>query len=96
MTQWIGLGLSEDDFWRKTPRQIQLHFDGRALALKREHNERAWLAYHVAVLSRIKQIPPLHTLQDRTGVKRRVQTPEEMLAIARMFVSAPRVQTPKP
>jgi hypothetical protein len=50
--------------------------------LEREHKGRAWLAWHGAVLPRLKTMPTLERLQ---GVKRKLrrQTPQEIEAIFR-------------
>lgn len=53
--------------------------------IEREHHARAWLAWHIAALPRLKKFP---TLEAVMGVKRqvRVQSPEELAAnIRRMF-----------
>ena len=65
MKQWVSLGLDPDDFWTKTPRYIGLIFEGKAAQLRREHNERAWLAWHTAGLPRVKKFPALKKLTVR-------------------------------
>lgn len=55
---------------------------------ERAHNERAWLAWHIALLGRVKKVPPLSKLLHRKGAKRTQQTPAQMLAIARMWTAA--------
>ena len=58
----------------------------REAVIVRQHNERAWLAYHAGLLSRpLKRYPTLESLQIRT--KPRVQTWQEQLAIAHMWAS---------
>lgn len=46
----------------------------------RQHNERAWLAWHIAALPLLKRFPKLEKLQLRTGKKTR-QTWQEQLAV---------------
>ena len=53
--------------------------------MEREHHGRAWLAWHVAALPRLKKFP---TLESLLGLKRKVraQSPDELDAnIKRMF-----------
>lgn len=63
-------------------------FNGVAARLRREHNDRAWLAWHIASLSRSKKIPKLETLFSREKIKRRRQSPEELMAIAMQWTDA--------
>ena len=44
-------GLDGDAFWTRTPRLIALELNARAEALDHDHEMRAWLAWHVGVLS---------------------------------------------
>jgi len=64
-------------------RQIHRRLKAKAAQLRREHNERAWLAYHTAYLPRAKKPPKLSKLQVREQPRR--QTPHEMLAAARQW-----------
>lgn len=52
--------------------------------IEREQQSRAWLAWHVAALPRMKKFPKLESLM---GVKRtvRAQTPEEMAASIKLM-----------
>jgi len=56
----------------------------RAARLMRDHNELAWLAWHVEALRRTKKIPPLRKLQTREQQRPR-QSPQQMLAIAKQW-----------
>ena len=60
----------------------------RAKALEREHNERAWLAWHIAALTRAKKLPKLETLMHRRRGVATKQTPEQMLGIVKMLNAA--------
>jgi len=53
------------------------------LATRREHNNRAWLAWHIAALSRAKKLPALKSLYTRD--KPRVQTWQEQFAVMETF-----------
>lgn len=61
-------------------------FKGAASRLGREQQARAWLAWHTAVLTRLKKFP---TLDDLMGVKRKArrQTVSEMDAIFRAWAA---------
>ncbi|WP_051057052.1 hypothetical protein [Bradyrhizobium yuanmingense] len=78
----MACGLDPDAFWSKTPRQVSLIFAGKQAQFTREHNERAWLAYHTAALPRMKKFPKLRTLLARD---RKPQSPDQMLAIAKQW-----------
>lgn len=70
------------EFWDSTPRIIVLTFKAHDLRLQREHNDRAWLAWHIAVLPHMKPIPKL----DELLIKPRVQqTTEQMRETMRML-----------
>ena len=78
----MSLGLDPGAFWPSTPRYIALVIDGKAAQLRREHNERAWLAWHFAALSRAKKMPEARRLMVRdSNAVRRGQTPDEQMAI---------------
>lgn len=48
------------------------------------HNDRAWLAWNIAALTRVQKMPPLKSLQiDPSADAPRRQTWQEQLAIAR-------------
>lgn len=62
------VGGNGQDFWTVTPRQIQNVFDGHSKRLTREHNGRAWQAWHSAYLgayppAKPKDFQPLAKLQ---------------------------------
>lgn len=67
----------------------------RSRVVEREHHGRAWLAWHVAALPRLKKFP---TLESLLGMKRQVrrQSADELAAnIKRMFGIKPREGWPK-
>lgn len=77
-------------FWRLTLREIAVILKGFSVRLEREHNDRAWLAWHVAALPRAKKFPALKDMQTKQPRKVRRKTPEEMLSIAHMWSAATR------
>lgn len=60
-------------------REVDREFRATAMIREREHNERAWLAWHIVALDRVKKFPDLEKLLIRPEAKRR-QTPEEQEA----------------
>ncbi|MNF18214.1 hypothetical protein D3C80_2221550 [compost metagenome] len=57
--------------------------------MKGEHNDRAWLAWHIEALSRQKKLPRLKELtHDAPKGPRRRQTMEEQIAIAEAWTAA--------
>lgn len=75
-------------FWRLTLREIGVILDAAANRLKREHNERAWLAWHIEALARQKKLPKLKTLLHGDDRPKRVQTPQELEAITRSWLAS--------
>lgn len=73
-------------------REIAVILKGFAARLDREHNANAWLAWHVAALTRTtKKFPALKDMQTkRKPVKKRRMTPDEMISIAHMWSAATR------
>ncbi len=84
----MSIGQDPEAFWRTTPRVLALVFAGATERFQREHQGRAWQAWHTAALSRCdpKKFP---TLDDLMGVKRKVrrQTVSEMDAIFRAWAA---------
>ncbi len=62
----MELGLEPERFWHITPREMAREIKGKVAFFARQHAENAWLAWHVAALSRMKRLPPLSKL---TGLK---------------------------
>lgn len=59
---WCSLNLDPERFWNITPREVKREM---AAAIHYEvdlKNRNAWLAWHVAVLSKIKKMPKLQDL----------------------------------
>jgi len=59
---------------------------GRDIATRRAQNRSAWLAWHVAALSRTKKLPNLRKLQ--VPDRRQTQTWQEQAAIFEMIARA--------
>jgi hypothetical protein len=64
-------------FWRLSPEQIRAVVEGAQDRLIREHNGRAWLAWHIAALSRVdpKKFPKITKLT--ISQRPREMTPDE-------------------
>lgn len=71
------LGYDHESFWDQTPRTLSLTFEAYNNRQAREHNQRAWLAWHTAVLSRQKKLDPLSKLlvqkQSRTPMEEQIE-----------------------
>lgn len=87
----MSLGLDPDAFWRATPRYIAMIIDAKASQFRREHNERAWLAYHVALLGRMKRLPDMRKLMAREPSIRRLQSADQQWAIMSAMAEAAKV-----
>lgn len=75
-------------FWRLTLREIGVILDAESNRLKREHNERAWLAWHIEALARQKKLPKLDTLMLVDKKPPRRQTPQELEAVTRSWLAS--------
>lgn len=75
-------------FWELTPREISYMIDAANERQKREHNQNAWLAWHVAALTRMepKKFPNLDQLMHRDPPK--PKTPEQLEATLRLLNKA--------
>jgi hypothetical protein len=62
MVEALKCGVSVQAFWGMTPRETAAVIEAAAWRFDQEQRGRAWLAWHVAVLSRMKKIPPLQKL----------------------------------
>ncbi len=83
----MAFGLCEDDFWRRTPRQIERTFKAHGIRLTREHNAGAWVVWHIANLERWprkKKLPSLKSLQIRERAKA-PQSLQQQLAIVKQI-----------
>jgi len=60
--------------------------DAAARRLEREHNDRAWLAWHIVAMDRAKRLPKLKTLLAKSTTRSR-QSWQEQLRIMDMWVA---------
>jgi len=83
----LRIGLSVSEFWSLTPRETALVFEAATWRYEREHHQRAWLAWHMAALSRAKRLPSLKRFMgipaskrlSKDEAKRRAQEHAEMV-----------------
>jgi hypothetical protein len=59
---------------------------GKSAQFRREHNERAWLAYHIAGLHRTRKMPPIRRLMLRDR-DRAPQTLQQMKGSAAQWTT---------
>jgi hypothetical protein len=59
------VGFDPESFWDQTIRTMTIAMNGKLRAARREHNQRAWLAWHVAALHRAKKLPTLKSMLAR-------------------------------
>lgn len=81
-------GLDPSHFWTLTYREISAILDGAAKRLRREHDERTWLAWHIAALQRAKKLPKLETMMSRKSSRKNRQSVDEQIAVARAWHAA--------
>lgn len=87
---WVELGQSPSHFWGLTLREISAIVDGAAERERRAQNDRAWLAWHIAALPKLKRLPKLEKLMVRRRAvpRRRRQSMEEQIEIAQRWHAA--------
>ncbi|MBP2465901.1 hypothetical protein CN204_17665 [Sinorhizobium meliloti] len=88
MRTWVESGQDPARFWRLTVREITVILEGCANRLKRQHNERAWLAWHIEALARQTRLPKLKTLLHGAPAGKRRMSPEEIEAVARTWLAS--------
>lgn len=79
------LGYDHESFWDQTLHTLSLTFEAANDRLRREHNDRAWTAWHTAGLGRTKTMPPLRSLFAKDAVP---QTLQQQLKGLENFVRA--------
>ena len=74
----MEIGGDPGRFWAITPREIRRETKAMAAIKREDHDKTAWLAWHIAVLTRMdhKKFPPLEKMLSR----KRQQTREEIEA----------------
>jgi hypothetical protein len=83
LSVYCSFGFTPEEFWESTPREAEARIRGAVMRLEREHDGRAWLAWHTAYLPSAKRRPKLKDLM--TKRKPRRQTVEEQIAIAKQW-----------
>ena len=62
LEQSLKCGIGVAEFWSLTPRETYAVIKAANWRLEREHRRDAWLAWHIAALSRAKRLPTLQRL----------------------------------
>jgi len=62
LEQSLKCGIGVREFWSLTPRETYMVLEAATWRLEREHRRDAWLAWHIAALSRAKRLPALQRL----------------------------------
>jgi hypothetical protein len=81
-------GFDPDSFWRQTPRRLDIVLKSIVNRRAREHDHRAWLAWHTALLPHLTPFPPLSDLLSTSVQEQRAQTVEEQISIAMAWSAA--------
>lgn len=86
----MAAGQPYELFWRMTLREVEIVLNGVGLRLKQEHNERAWLAWHIEGLHRMKRLPKLRELMGDEVKPGKRMTPEQLEAVTRAWLESTR------
>jgi hypothetical protein len=85
----VESGQPYELFWRLTLKEIGVILDAETGRVRREQNDRAWLAWHIEALARSKKLPKLNEMMhDAPRTPARRQTVEEQIAIAHRWTAA--------
>lgn len=88
--KWIEAGGDPERFWHLTPGEMDREARALVNKMKADREFRAWSAWSIAQLTRVdpKHFPKLADfLRAVRGEKKREQTQDEMIAIARRWAS---------
>lgn len=84
--RWCAIGLDPDRFWDLCLLEISRELDAAAERRRRDLNDRAWLAWHIAALPGFKRFPKLKDLLIEDDSKeRKIPSPEEQSAALRRW-----------
>ena len=72
---YVSLGLPPGRVWKITPRLAHHEMRGAEQRLRREHDERAWLAWHAAYLPGSGKVVPLARLTTQRQEGRPARAP---------------------
>ncbi len=81
-------GGEPDRFWRLTPRETRREIAAHITRHKREHVERAWTAWHIAALPRLKRFPDFRQFVRPPDEAPRAQSWQEQLNMAVRWAAA--------
>jgi hypothetical protein len=79
------IGFDPESFWDQTFRTMAIAMHGKLRAARRELNQRAWLAWHIAALQRSKKLPRLKSMM--TKEKPRAQSGQEQATIMQLWAT---------
>jgi len=79
--------LDPESFWHITPREMVARLDGARRRLAAEQDGRAWLAWHVAALSRQSKLPDLASLLARDEPSAPQTPAEQEVSIDQLFLA---------
>lgn len=89
----VATGGQRPDFWASTLREIALDLDVAEARELRDEQTRRWHTWHVAALPNVKKfpsfkdfMPPVPVASSSPG-KRRAQTPEQQIEIAKQWLA---------
>jgi hypothetical protein len=79
------IGFDPDSFWDQTFRTMSIAINGKLRAARRDHNQRAWMVWHIAALQRSKKLPRLKSMIAKE--KPRAQSWQEQASIMQLWAA---------
>lgn len=84
---YVAFGLDPEGFWQITPRELVVRLEGARRRLLSEQDGRAWLAWHVAALSRQSKLPDLASLLQDHSKKPPQTLQEQEIGLDQLFLA---------
>lgn len=88
LSEYVAAGFDPAAFWSLTPRLYLVQMRGAGERLKREHEGRAWLAWHSAALDRAKKLPALRRFVTGRAARPQRQSRETLQAMCDALAAA--------
>ncbi len=85
---YVSAGFDPAAFWELSPRLYLIQMQGARKRLEAEHENRAWLAWHVEALRRCEKMPDLQKFVAGKAAQPKTQSPEVLQAMCNALATA--------
>lgn len=88
LRSYVAAGFDPAAFWELTPRLYLIHMMGSRDRMENEQSKLAWLAWHIAGLQRMKDLPDPQRFISGTLASTQRQSPEQLQAMCNALAAA--------